>query len=71
MIHLTPAQTDKITTTAIIIAAATMMALLFYLSISVPVVHFSHSQHQCIRVIPASAGSCNQLPKKYSTTWLR
>jgi len=71
MIHFTPAQTDKITAAVIIIATAISLALLFYLSISVPVVHFSHSQHQCIRVIPASAGSCNNLPKRYSTTWLR
>lgn len=38
---------------------------------SIPVVHKSYSSQQCVRVVPITAGSCDNLPEKFTLIWTR
>ena len=71
MIRLSPYQTSRVATSIAALAIILWLALLTWLAVSVPTVHRSHSTGECVRVIPSSAGTCNQLPKKYTTTWIQ
>lgn len=47
---------------------AAIFGFLYY-SLGIPVVQFSNSTQECVRVLPV--GSCDQLPKKYNLEWVR
>lgn len=54
-----------------IIGILTATALVMYMVFTVArtsEVLISHSTGECVEVIPA--GSCNELPEKYSITWV-
>lgn len=38
-----------------------------YWQLSLPVVQYRHQTGECVQVIPATAGSCASLPKRYET----
>ena len=44
---------------------------LFWLALSVPIVEWSWTTGECVRVIPPEAGTCDQLPKRYEKAWVR
>ena len=50
---------------------AAMFFFLIWLALSVPIVEWSWSTRECVRVIPPEAGTCNQLPKRYERVWVQ
>ena len=50
---------------------AAMWLLLIWTALSVPVVEWSWTAKECVRVIPPEAGTCDQLPKRYERVWVR
>ena len=50
---------------------AAMFFLLAWMALSVPVVEWSWTTGQCVRVIPPDAGTCNRLPGHYARVWVR
>jgi len=51
---------------------ALMVAVLFgvYKLADVPVIEVDAATHECVRVVPARAGSCDQLPEKYEVVFV-
>ena len=44
---------------------------LIWLAFSIPVVEWSWTTLECVRVIPPEAGTCDDLPKRYERVWVR
>ena len=42
-----------------------------YLWLSIPEVQVSNATGQCVRVIPADAGTCENLPDRYVRVWVQ
>lgn len=42
-----------------------------YLWLSTPEVQVSNATGQCVRVIPADAGTCENLPDRYVQVWVK
>ncbi len=42
-----------------------------YALTEVPLVYRSWSTRECVRVEPASAGDCDNLPDRYRTIWVK
>lgn len=50
-----------------------LIALIYYccyLFVSTPIVQYSYPDETCVRVIPAEAGSCDNLPRRYEIEWI-
>lgn len=47
-----------------------LLAVAYALSHSPPVVEKGWPSKSCVRVIPASAGDCSHLPKRYEQVWV-
>ena len=60
-----------ITAAAITTAALAATAALIHLWLNIPEVQYSYATKQCVQVQPATAGSCTNLPQKYTTTWVK
>lgn len=45
-----------------------LMAFVFW-QLSLPVVQYRHQTGECVAVIPASAGSCENLPQRHEAEW--
>ena len=41
-----------------------------YWQLSLPVVQYRHRTGECVAVIPASAGSCKNLPQRHEAEWV-
>ena len=41
-----------------------------YWQLSLPVVQYCHLIGECVAVIPSSAGSCKDLPKRHEAEWV-
>ena len=55
-------------------AGVFLVALVFFLiwlAVSVPVVEWSGTTGECVRVIPPEAGTCDQLPERYEPEWVQ
>ena len=50
---------------------AALFLLMIWMALSIPVVEWSWSTKECVRVIPHEAGTCDQLPKRYEKAWVR
>ena len=46
-----------------------LMAFVFW-QLSLPVVQYRRRTGECVAVIPASAGSCKDLPKRHESEWV-
>ena len=53
-----------------VLIVVTMVAVLALLFLSVPVVSLTWPARACVRVEPASAGSCADLPTRYEIQWV-
>ena len=42
-----------------------------YLWLSTPDVWVSHSTGECVKVVPADAGTCENLPDRYVQVWVK
>ena len=52
-----------------VLAAAFSAAVIYALSI--PTVQVSNATHKCVKVVPDSAGTCENLPAKYERVWVK
>ena len=50
---------------------AALVFLMIWMALSIPVVEVSWATKDCVRVVPTSAGSCDQLPDRYERVWVR
>ena len=46
-----------------------LMAFVFW-QLELPVVQYRHRTGECVAVIPASAGSCENLPSRFEVEWV-
>lgn len=51
-------------------AVAIGLLAFVYWQLSLPVVQYRHRTGECVAVIPASAGSCKDLPKRHEAEWV-
>lgn len=51
-----------------ILTATALVLYIMFTAAHTPEVRISHSTGDCVEVIPA--GSCNELPEKYSIAWV-
>ena len=56
---------------AIIALVAFLYLWLIRISLAVPVVEWSWTTGECVRVLPPEAGRCDQLPERYERVWVR
>ena len=56
---------------ALVAALFSILFLLAWMALSVPLVEWSWSTQECVRVIPPEAGACDQLPTRYERVWVR
>ena len=42
-----------------------------WMALAVPVVEWSWTTGECVRVLPPEAGRCDQLPERYERVWVR
>ena len=58
---------------SVAILALLLLVILWLLrfSFAVPVVEWSVTTDECVLVIPAEAGRCEQLPERYERVWVR
>ena len=47
-----------------------LMGWLLYDSWTLPIVHRIYPTGECVAVIPDSAGTCTNLPRKYHLVWV-
>ena len=50
---------------------AAMFLWIIWTAVSIPVVEWSWTRQECVRVIPPKAGTCAQLPDRYERVWVR
>ena len=51
-------------------AVAIGLMAFVYWQLSLPVVQYRHQTGECVAVIPASAGSCENLPSRHEAEWV-
>jgi hypothetical protein len=55
----------------LIFLAAFGIFFMFLTAINTPTVYKSWGTFECVKVRPVKAGSCTQLPEKYSLVWVK
>lgn len=50
-----------------VVVVSGLLGFTFATLLSTPVIYFSHPDAVCVHVEPPSAGTCDNLPDKYST----
>lgn len=55
----------------IIIVLASVCAAAAIYALRIPTVQVSNTTHKCVKVVPASAGTCDKLPAKYERVWVK
>ena len=61
----------KIRPELVVLPMVLLVFALIWLALSIPVVEWSWTSKECIRVIPPEAGTCDQLPDRYEPVWVR
>lgn len=56
---------------AIISIVSIVFAALVWYATGVPQVQISNTTQKCVKVVPASAGTCENLPAKYERVWVK
>lgn len=56
---------------ACLFLVAVTITWLFWDGLGIPSVHWSWSTRECVKVVPAKAGSCDNLPEKYDLIWVK
>ena len=51
-------------------AVALGLAAFVFWQLELPVVQYRHQTGECVAVIPASAGSCENLPQRHEAEWV-
>ena len=39
--------------------------------LSIPDVHFSTMHQKCVKIVPHTAGTCDDLPRRYGVVWVQ
>ena len=53
------------------VAVLAVLYIWLLMSLPVPVVEWSLTKGECVRVLPPEAGRCDQLPERYERVWVR
>lgn len=51
-------------------AVALGLTAFVFWQLELPVVQYRHQTGECVAVIPASAGSCENLPQRHEAEWV-
>ncbi len=51
-------------------AVAIGLTAFVFWQLELPVVQYRHQTGECVAVIPASAGSCKNLPQRHEAEWV-
>ena len=52
-------------------AVTAIFLWVIWMALAVPVVEWSWTTGECVRVLPPEAGCCDQLPERYERVWVR
>ena len=53
------------------VALTLLWFLIIWIAESIPVVEWSWTTQECVRVFPPEAGTCDLLPERYEKVWVR
>ena len=50
---------------------AAMFLWIIWTALAMPVVEWSWTRDECVQVIPAEAGTCDELPDRFERVWVQ